>query len=174
MKGTKGSRQGQQHNLSISCPAKVIKNVAGTSSDNDSVGCQKLNIKTHRRANSKLVGTVVAIEDEKYASTRLVATQDMAVDDQGLVHGGFAFGLADLAAMVLVNQPNVVLASAEMRYLAPVKVGDEMVADASLVSKEENRFKVRVEVRVGDRSVAEGTFNCVVTGRHVLEKRRLP
>ncbi len=140
----------------------------------DLVCCGKLKIKTHQRASSKLVGWVAAVEDEKYASTRLVATQDMAVDDRGLIHGGFTFGLADFAAMVLVNQPNVVLASAEMRYLAPVKVGDEMVADASLISKEENRFKVRVEVRVGDRGVAEGTFNCVVTGKHVLEKRRSP
>jgi acyl-coenzyme A thioesterase PaaI-like protein len=135
------------------------------------VSCWELNIRTHQRANSELVGKVIAVEDERSASARLVATQEMAVDDRGLIHGGFAFGLADLAAMVLVNQPNVVLAGAEIRYLAPVKVGDEMVADASLMSKEGNRFIVGVRVRVGDRRVAEGTFNCVVPRRHVLEKK---
>jgi acyl-coenzyme A thioesterase PaaI-like protein len=130
-----------------------------------------LNLRTHTRANPGLVGTVETLEDDRYASTRLVATDDMAVDDHGLIHGGFTFGLADLAAMVLVNHPNVDLANAEIRCLAPVKVGDEMVAEASLVCKEENRSKVHVKVRVGDQNVAEGDFDCVVTRRHVLERR---
>jgi acyl-coenzyme A thioesterase PaaI-like protein len=44
----------------------------------------------------------------------------MAADQRGLVHGGFTFGLADYAAMVAVNDPNVVLGAAEVRFLAPV------------------------------------------------------
>jgi acyl-coenzyme A thioesterase PaaI-like protein len=49
----------------------------------------------------------------------------MAVDDRGLVHGGFVFGLADHAAMLAVNDPNVVLGAASTRFLKPVRVGED-------------------------------------------------
>lgn len=48
----------------------------------------------------------------------------MKVDSHGLIHGGFLFGAADYASMLAVNDPNVVLASAEVRFLRPLKSGD--------------------------------------------------
>jgi len=45
----------------------------------------------------------------------------MAVDQMGLVHGGFTFGAADFAAMAAVNDPNVVLVSSECRFFKPCK-----------------------------------------------------
>ena len=57
------------------------------------------------------------------------------------VCAGFVFGLADYAAMLAVNDPNVVLGSADMRFIAPVKVGDEVVATATVT---ESKGKKRV------------------------------
>jgi acyl-coenzyme A thioesterase PaaI-like protein len=55
----------------------------------------------------------------------------MVVDAHGLVHGGFVFGLADYAAMLAVNDPNVVLGAAEARFLKPVRRGDQNARFAS-------------------------------------------
>ena len=52
----------------------------------------------------------------------------MAADGSGLAHGGFIFGLADYAAMIAVNHPNVVLGAAEVRFLKPVVSGETVVA----------------------------------------------
>lgn len=99
----------------------------------------------------------------------LDTTDQMAVDEQGLVHGGFVFGVADYAAMLAVNDPNVVLAGAQSRFLKPVRQGDRAVAHARTVATEGRKHEVAVEVSVGSTRVFEGTFTCFVLGQHVLE-----
>ncbi len=99
----------------------------------------------------------------------LDTTHQMTVDEQGLVHGGFVFGVADYAAMLAVNDPNVVLAGAQSRFLKPVRQGDRAVAHARTLATEGRKHEVAVEVSVGSTRVFEGTFTCVVLGHHVLE-----
>jgi len=123
---------------------------------------------THLQADPGLCGTLLAL-DEGSARVALHATSFMAVDAQGLVHGGFVFGLADYAAMLAVNEPNVVLAAAETRFLKPVRVGDRMIASAQTVDVQGRRREVRVEAAVKSEKVFEGTFTCFVLERHVLE-----
>jgi acyl-coenzyme A thioesterase PaaI-like protein len=94
----------------------------------------------------------------------------MVVDDHGLVHGGFVFGAADYAAMLAVNDPNVVLGAAETRFLKPVRRGDRLVARAQTVSARGRKREVSVEVTVNSDKVFEGTFTCFVLERHVLDR----
>jgi len=103
------------------------------------------------------------------AVVELTASMEMVVDDRGLVHGGFTFGLADYAAMLAVNDPLVVLGSADVRFLAPVKAGDRMVATGLVESVEGKRRNVSVEVSVDDGVVLRGTMACYVLDRHVLD-----
>jgi len=107
---------------------------------------------------------------EGTASARFVATKEMAADDRGLVHGGFVFGLVDHAAMLAVNDPNVVLGSAEVRFLAPVAVGDEVVATATREQQSGKKHVLRVSAKVGDREVIAGTMTAFVLEKHVLDR----
>jgi acyl-coenzyme A thioesterase PaaI-like protein len=109
------------------------------------------------------------IEDGVRSVVELTAVADMAVDERGLVHGGFTFGLADYAAMLAVNDPYVVLGSAEVRFTAPVMVGDKMRAEARVEGVEGKRRDVSVEVYVDERPVLRGRMTCFVLGRHVLD-----
>lgn len=93
----------------------------------------------------------------------------MTVDSQGLVHGGFIFGAADHAAMLAVNDPNVVLGSADVRFLAPVRTAEVVDFNAEVVAVEGRKHQVTVEGRVGERIVFSGSFSCVVLERHVLD-----
>jgi acyl-coenzyme A thioesterase PaaI-like protein len=101
----------------------------------------------------------------------------MRADAQGLVHGGFVFGLADYAAMLAVNHPNVVLGAANVRFTAPVALGQRLRARAVLVREAGRRREVEVEVTViadspdtPDDIVLAGTFHCAVLDRHVLAR----
>jgi acyl-coenzyme A thioesterase PaaI-like protein len=49
---------------------------------------------------------------EGYAVVELKTKENMRADEKNLVHGGFIFSLADYCAMLTVNEPTVVLASA--------------------------------------------------------------
>ncbi len=88
-----------------------------------------MKIATHENIDRTLCGEPVLVEDAK-AEVRLECDQRMAADAMGLVHGGFIFGLADYAAMLSVNHPNVVLGAAETRFLKPSRVGDVLLARA--------------------------------------------
>lgn len=124
--------------------------------------------RTHLAANPALCGQIVEIDDGS-ASVALVTTQDMVVDRKGLVHGGFVFGLADYAAMLAVNDPNVVLGSAQSRFVKPVRQGDRVVARAKTLAAKGRKREVRVEATVDETAVFEGTFTCFILERHVLE-----
>lgn len=128
-----------------------------------------MEVYTHERAEPRLLGTPVLLEDDK-AVVKLTATEEMAVDDRGLVHGGFTFGLADYAAMLAVNDPLVVLGSADVKFTAPVKVGETMTATGVVEAVDGRRRGVSVEVSVGDMVVLEGTMACYVLHRHVFDQ----
>jgi uncharacterized protein (TIGR00369 family) len=130
-----------------------------------------MEIQTHPKIDRKLCGEPRSLA-EGGATVELLTTPEMAADERGLVHGGFVFGLADYAAMLAVNHPNVVLAGAEVKFLAPVVVGETVMAEAKVTQAEGKRQTVQVEVRRGGDLVFQGTFACATPSGHVLDKRR--
>ena len=129
-----------------------------------------LDIRTHVKISERLVGRPLEVTTSKRAVVELVATAEMEADALGLTHGGFTFGLADYAAMLAVNHPNVVLGSAQTRFIAPVKTGDTMRAEATVTNVDGKKSEVNVDVKVGERKVFTGTFQCYSLEKHVLEK----
>ncbi len=127
--------------------------------------------KTHLQAHKPLLGTPVEIIDGEKAVVKLVAVENMVVDSHGLIHGGFTFGLADYAAMLAINDPNVVLAASNVNFVAPVKRGDIMVAEATVTGEKKRKRDVNVIVKVDDDTVLRGEFVCFVLEKHVLEQQ---
>ena len=127
---------------------------------------------THLAIDRRLVGEPLEL-GAGTARAALTLSPEMAADNRGLVHGGFAFGLADYAAMLAVNHPLVVLASSTVKFLAPTRVGDRLVAEAKVVEETGRKRRVQVEVRRGEDKgqevVAAGEFLAVVPDRHVLD-----
>lgn len=127
-----------------------------------------MDIRTHCGISAELCGRPKELCAGR-AVVAMTVIPVMAADAKGLAHGGFVFGMADYAAMLAVNDPNVVLGSSEMRFLKPVRVGEEIVAEATV--KEEAGRKRIVEVRVSrdGTDVASGVCTCFVLDKHVLE-----
>jgi len=126
-------------------------------------------LKTHCKASGKLIGNIIELE-EGYSKVKLVTTEEMSVDVYGLIHGGFIFGLADYAAMVAVNKPTVVLGKAEVRFVNPVRAGEELTAQARVEGMSDD-YKKTVKVEITDsknKKVFEGDFHCYVLKKHVL------
>ncbi len=127
-----------------------------------------MDIKTHKKINVVLSGKPQAIEED-FSRVKLKTTEDMIVDDQGLVHGGFIFSLADHAAMIAVNHPNVVLGASQVTFQKPVKVGEVLLAEAKVTEKKGKKHKVVVVVKRGEEQVFNGSFTCFVLEKHVLK-----
>ncbi len=129
---------------------------------------------THLAIDRRLVGEPLEL-GEGTARAALTLLPEMAADDRGLVHGGFAFGLADYAAMLAVNHRLVVVASSSIKCVAPRRVGERLVAEARVIEETGRRRRVGVEVRREDGEaqevVASGEFLAVVPNRHVLDPK---
>jgi acyl-coenzyme A thioesterase PaaI-like protein len=122
---------------------------------------------THLSISKDLVGKCVNLATG-LATVELMTTTQMAADAVGLVHGGFIFGLADYAAMLAVNDPNVVLGSASTKFTAPVRVGAVATAVAEVIETTGRRREVAVSVTVDEKVVFTGSFMTFVLDRHVL------
>lgn len=133
---------------------------------------------THPRISPRWVGTPTRIEPD-LAEATLTTCDEMASDALGLVHGGFTFGLADFAAMLAINAPTVVLGSTTQRFLAPVRVGQTLLARAQVDRREGKKHIVKVEVFVLENAtpslkVLEGELTCFIPPRHVLSPAEPP
>ena len=106
------------------------------------------------------------------AQVELSLLEEMSVDASGLIHGGFIFAAADYAAMLAVNEPNVVLSSAQTRFLRPSQIGDTLQFIAHIERSDGRKHAVAVQGLDAQQTVVfEGQFECVVPSRHVLEPR---
>jgi acyl-coenzyme A thioesterase PaaI-like protein len=127
-----------------------------------------MDLKTHLAINKTLCGQLLSI-DEGVAVVKIDTTSEMTVDDHHLVHGGFIFGAADFAAMAAVNDPNVVLGSAEVKFLKPSKSGESVILEARITEINGKRRRVDVEgVDEAGTVIFSGVFTCFVLDKHVL------
>lgn len=129
-----------------------------------------MNINTHLLIDSELCGTPTDV-GEGTARVEMTTTAVMAADKTGLVHGGFIFGMADYAAMLAVNDPNVVLGGAEVTFLKPVAIHEMVVAVARSNTAKGRQRVVEVSVSRTGEEVFKGVFTCFVLENHVLQDR---
>lgn len=125
-------------------------------------------LQTHLMIDRTLSGDLEKLE-KGYAKVKLLTNEDMRADSVGLVHGGFIFSAADFAAMAAVNEPNVVLSGANCQFLAPIRVGDEVVFEAHVRHSEARKRNVTVTAYSYDVKVFTAEFKTVVTEKHVLK-----
>jgi len=129
---------------------------------------KKIELNTHKKINQNLCGKLIE-QDTNYAKVKFEATPEMAVDDEGLIHGGFTFGAADFCAMATVNHPYVVLVSSKSKFLAPVKVGDVVIFESEVIFDDDKKQEIIVRGKIDDIKVYEGVFGSVVLKKHVLK-----
>jgi acyl-CoA thioesterase len=88
-----------------------------------------------------------------------MTVRDDMVNGHGIGHGGLTFALADSAFAFACNSCNrtTVAAAAEIRFRAPTRLGDALVATAVERSREGRDGVYDVAVTVGDTVVAEFT-----------------
>ena len=127
-----------------------------------------MELNTHLKIDTLLNGKVLELS-KGYAKIELKTTDIMRADEQGLVHGGFIFGAGDFTAMATVNDPFVVLAKSETKFLAPVKVGQNVVFEGNIIQSEGRKFTVEVDGFIDEKKVSVGTFYTVVLDVHVLK-----
>jgi len=129
---------------------------------------RKVDLNTHKKINQTLCGKLIE-QNKGYAKVKFEATEEMVVDDEGLIHGGFTFGAADFCAMATINHPYIVLVSSKSKFLAPVKLGDIVIFESEIIFDDDKKQEINVVGKMNDIKVYEGIFGSVVLKKHVLK-----
>ncbi|NPA12049.1 MAG: PaaI family thioesterase [Epsilonproteobacteria bacterium] len=128
-------------------------------------------LKTHLKLDPRY-GRLTELNDD-FAKVVLECKPDMAVDEEGLIHGGFIFGAADFCAMATINEEYVVLAKAtNCEFMAPLKVGDIVEFTSEILMKEKRKAEVKVTGTMNEIKIFEGIFSCVILDTHVLKYKK--
>jgi acyl-CoA thioesterase len=105
---------------------------------------------------SAALGIEVIDSGPGWARARMTVRPDM-VNGHDLAHGGLIFALADTAFACACNSwgPVTVAAGAEISFLAPARLGDDLEALAQMRARRGRTGIYDVTVRRGDEVVAE-------------------
>ncbi len=115
-------------------------------------------------------GTIIDVQ-HNFAKVMLRPNYDMVCDDEGLVHSGFLLSSANWAAQVAVNKPYSVTVGTRTSFLAPIRMSDTVIFEATAYFEESRKREVGVLGHIGEIKVFEGTFQIVVLEDHIFKSK---
>ncbi|MEW1910306.1 hydroxyphenylacetyl-CoA thioesterase PaaI [Kitasatospora sp. NPDC085895] len=120
----------------------------GENAEPDTVGNSRMAALFERDRTCRSLGISLDAVSAGHASMGMKVTADM-VNGHGIAHGGFIFLLADAAFSYACNSygPVTVAQAAQVTFLAPAAVGDELVAEAAERSRSGRQGIYDVTVR---------------------------
>lgn len=125
---------------------------------------------SHSKIKTNFVGTITEL-GKSTSKVVLQTTNDMVVDEFGLIHSGFIFGAAEYAAIAAVNQANIVIIGCRSKFFAPAKVGNIVEFEAKGRYDEARKREVKVIGKINEIKVFEGIFQAVLLENHVLKTK---
>lgn len=104
----------------------------------------------------------------RQASVMLETTSKMILDKSGLVHTGNLYSSAAYSALLAVNNPNAIIIGVEMKFLAPIELGNEVLFKAQCLQEDTKKQEVKVEGFVLDIKIFDAMFFVAVFDKHIL------
>lgn len=122
--------------------------------------------------NNSLAGNISHIE-KNFAKGILITTDEMSVDELGLVHSGFIFNAANYIAQAAINKEFSVLIGSRSFFYAPLKVGDILNLEATALFNEDSRKReVKVVGFVNEIKIFDASFQVVTTEEHIFKLKQ--
>lgn len=106
----------------------------------------------------EVIGELVELELGKRAISVLVVDDQMVFERNQILRGHFLFAQGNSLAVALVDSNLALTKSSNVRFHQPVKLGDRVMAKATVVLTENNRYKIGVDSKVGDELVFRGEY----------------
>lgn len=125
---------------------------------------------THAKIKTSLAGNLTELK-KGFAKVVLQTTNEMIVDDFGLIHSGFIFGSAEYAAVACINEENVVVIGCRSKFFAPAKMGDIIEFEAKGRFEEARKREIKVIGQINEIKVFEGVFQAVLLETHILKTK---
>lgn len=120
-----------------------------------------------RDLNFKLSGELVGLA-RNLSKVVFTPTSDMCVDSR-LIHSGFVFGAAAHAALTALNKKNSLIIGADIKFLAPIELGHEIIFQAEALQDDTKKCEVKVEGFLLDIKIFYGIFFVAVFDKKIFK-----
>lgn len=109
----------------------------------------------------EVIGELVDLSLGERATSVLEITDQMVFERNQIVRGHFLFAQGNSLAVAVVNSDLALTKSANVRFYQPVKLGDRVVAKASVQNISDNRYVIHVDSKVQEETVYRGEYTIV-------------
>lgn len=125
-------------------------------------------LRIYKKISRELCGEIIE-RDKNSASVRFTPTEKMIVDDNQIVHYGFIFSSASFCAMAAVNEQNSVMIYSEVKFLAPLELGNEVIFKASAIHSDLKKREIIVEGFLYNIKIFDAIFHIVVFDKSMFK-----
>lgn len=108
--------------------------------------------------SNEVSGELLDLELGKSGISLMTITDDMVFEKSKVAKGEYMFSQANSLALALIDAPMAVTGVANIKYKAPVHVGDRLVAKAELKHRRGNKFFVWVKIKDANKEVFRAKF----------------
>ncbi|MFZ5640659.1 MAG: transcription factor FapR [Bacillota bacterium] len=116
-------------------------------------------------SGAELIGEPVDVELNKNGLSILEITPDMVFKKNDIARGHFLFAQANSLAVAVIDAEVALTGYARVAFKRPVKLGEKIVAKATVQSVAGNRFNVSVVSKIDQETVFEGDFSVFAISR---------
>lgn len=118
--------------------------------------------------NTDFCGELIRIA-ENNAEVVFTASSAMLSDNERMIHPGFVFNSASYAALCAINKKNAIIISSEVKFLAPIELGHEVLFKAVALQNGFKKCEVRVEGFLLDIKIFESMFYVAIFDKKLFK-----
>lgn len=118
--------------------------------------------------NSDLCGELKDIQ-EGSAQVVFTTSSIMLSDGEKSIHMGFVFNSASYAALCAINKKNSIIIASDIKFLAPVELGHEILFKAVALQNGFKKCEVKVEGFLLDIKIFEGMFYIAIFDKKLFK-----
>ena len=108
--------------------------------------------------SGEIIGQLVEIKLNQQGSSILKPTEELLLEKSQVVRGHHIFAQANSLAVAIIDTDVALTGSADIKYHRPVKLGEKLLASASVKKREENKFFIEVNTKANEEVVFSGEF----------------
>lgn len=121
----------------------------------------------------EVIGQIVDLQLDQGGISLLDIEEQHVFIKSKIARGHHVFAQANSLAIAVIDAEVALTATARLRFIRPVKIGERLVAKARVLQSGRSRSKVRVETFSGEDLVFEGDFLIYrEPGRHEMKGER--
>ena len=109
-------------------------------------------------ASQDMTGDILDLELGKTGLSTLMVTSDMVFEKTHVARGHHIFAQANSLALAVMDAPAAVTGVANIKFKAPVREGERLVAKAEVVRTRANKNFIWVKIRSGSQEVFRAKF----------------